>query len=203
MSCADGAAQPRRPGRPRDERVDRSVLAATLDLLAQGGYAALSIEAVAARAEVGKTTIYRRWAGKRELVADALGSLNAAMPELPPPGPVRERALALMVHICDKDPETLSGRILPRMLSYRMSHPELYADYVARVVRPRRERMRQVLRDGIAAGEIRRDIDLDLAAMALTSPLVMLTMTPDPERLPTGAEAGRLLEIVWPGIAAS
>ena len=152
MITDEEAGDVRKPGRPRDERADRAIVAATLDLLVEDGFHALSVEAVAARAGVGKTTIYRRWPGKRELVADSLAELNTDLPELPPAGPTRERLLALMQHVCQKDPHTLSVRIMPRMLAYRSSHPELYAEYVERVVRPRRERTHRILRDGIERG---------------------------------------------------
>ena len=63
----------RPPGRPRSERAARAIIDATIDLLAEeGGVAGVSIEAVAARAGVGKTTIYRRWPNKEALIIDAL-----------------------------------------------------------------------------------------------------------------------------------
>lgn len=189
----------RRPGRPRDERVDRAIIDSTLTMLVDDGYHALSVEAVAAKAGVGKTTIYRRWPGKQELVADALSALNADMPPMPAPGPTPQRVLMLMTHVCTKDPSSLAVRIMPRMLAYRSSHPELYADYVSRVVEPRREQMRQVLRDGIQAGEVRPDIDVELAALALASPLIMKGMVSPDGRL-TPEHALALFDIVWRGI---
>lgn len=63
--------EPVAPGRPRDPAKERTILAATLDLLDEGGYTNLTIAAVAARSGAAKNTIYRRWANKRELVAAA------------------------------------------------------------------------------------------------------------------------------------
>lgn len=189
----------RRPGRPRDERADRAIVQATLEMLVDEGYHALSVEAVAARAGCGKTTIYRRWPGKRELVSDALASLNADLPELPPPGPARGRVRALLMDIRRKQPRSLSARIMPRMLAYRASHPELYADYVERVVMPRRERLQRVLRDGVASGEVRDDIDIELAGLCLSSPLVMRGMS-STGGVVSSDEIDILLDIVWPGI---
>src|SRR5258708_7841145 len=60
--------EPRRPGRPRSEQADQAILAAALDLFAQCGPDALYIEQVAARAGVGKATIYRRWPGKEDML---------------------------------------------------------------------------------------------------------------------------------------
>ena len=196
-------AEVRRPGRPRDERADRAIVTAALEMLVDEGYHALSVEAVAARAGVGKTTVYRRWPGKRELVIDALAELNANMPDLPPPGPTRDRVRQLMEHVCSKDLGSTSSRILPRMIAYRTSHPELYADYVARVIRPRRERMQTVLRDGIDCGDIRADLDVEMAALSLTSPLIMLAMTAPEDRPVRSGDADSLLDIVWPGMSAA
>ncbi len=190
------------PGRPRSIDADRAIVEATLEALAEDGYHALTVEAVAATAGVGKATVYRRWSGKRELVADALATLNEGVLNTPPPGPSRDRAKQIMEHICRKDPESISGRIMPRMLAYRSSHPELYGDFVARVIEPRRERMRVVLHEGIARGDVRADVDVELAALALTSPLVMMTMAPVGEEGPTADTVERLTQIVWPGIQA-
>src|SRR3954451_25328604 len=74
---------PRPPGRPRSERAEKAIIDATLDLLVEeAGVAGVTIEAVAARAGVGKTTIYRRWANKEALIVDALATLKAPIPEL-------------------------------------------------------------------------------------------------------------------------
>src|SRR6266581_6307765 len=68
------------PGRPRSERAHEAILEATLDLLLEEGFTRMSIEAVAERAGVGKTTIYRRWPSKSDLVIDAIGGLQAEIP---------------------------------------------------------------------------------------------------------------------------
>lgn len=193
----------RGPGRPRSASIDAAIVGAALQVLADEGYHALSIEGVAALAGVGKATVYRRWASKRELVGDALASLNDGMPEQPPQSlPTRARALLVMEHVARKDPTSLSGRILPRMLAYRVSHPELFDTYVTRVVEPRREVLRQVLRDGVARGDVRPDVDVTLAASALTAPLLMMAMSrPAGEPFPPDL-VERLADLVWPGIAA-
>ncbi len=198
-----GPGDRRSPGRPRSVDADHAIVAATLEMLADDGFHALTMEAVAAEAGVGKATIYRRWPGKRELVADALATLNDGMVDPPEDLSTVERAKLLMEQVCRKDPTSVSGRIMPRMLAYRSSHPELFDDYVARVIAPRRERMRTVLRDGIERDDVRPDVDVGLAALALTSPLLMLTMSTSPgQALPEGT-VDRLISIVWPGIAAA
>src|ERR1051326_7360110 len=71
----------RRPGRPRSERADRAIIDAALSVFAESGPEGLCIETVAARAGVGKATIYRRWPGKEELLLDAIAALQAPLPE--------------------------------------------------------------------------------------------------------------------------
>lgn len=69
-------------GRPRDRQIDRAVLAATRELLAEVGYQAVTVAAVARRAEVGTAPIYRRWSGKEALIEDAVfGNENVWLPE--------------------------------------------------------------------------------------------------------------------------
>ena len=78
---ARDGGRPRRPGRPRSERADRAIIEAALSLFAESAPEGLCIEQVAARAGVGKATIYRRWPGKEDLLLDALAALKTPLPE--------------------------------------------------------------------------------------------------------------------------
>src|SRR6266536_3507210 len=71
---AGPAGTTRRPGRPRSEQAEQAIVEATLDLFAEQGFEGVCVEAVAARAGVGKATIYRRWPNKEELLLAALSS---------------------------------------------------------------------------------------------------------------------------------
>ena len=71
----------RAPGRPRSVEADEAILRATLDLLTDGGYAALTMERVRERSGVGKATLYRRYGSKEELVSAAIKHLNVDFPE--------------------------------------------------------------------------------------------------------------------------
>jgi AcrR family transcriptional regulator len=85
-----------RGGRPRDEAREQAILEAAIELLAEVGYDAMSIEAVAVRAKSSKATIYRRWPGKAELVADAMRRrTEPALEDLPDTGSLRGDLLAL------------------------------------------------------------------------------------------------------------
>src|SRR5215210_6663760 len=111
-----GAAAGRRPGRPRSAEADRAIVGAALDLAAEGGLTRMTIEGVAARAGVGKATIYRRWSSKEELFADALRSVAADM-ELPPDtGSFRGDWLAIVGQEFDRISAS-GASILPRLMS--------------------------------------------------------------------------------------
>src|ERR1019366_8162530 len=108
----------RRPGRPRSEQADKAIIDAALSLFAETGPEGLCIEKVAARAGVGKATIYRRWHGKEDLMLDALTALKTPLPE-PKGKSVRSDLIALLDALCaDSDIERalfmLTGAVLVR-----------------------------------------------------------------------------------------
>src|SRR5260370_35342567 len=81
MTTTSGPEQGiRKPGRPRSAQAHKAILDATLELLAEEGFQGLSIEEVAARAGAGKTTIYRRWSSKEELVMEAIRQVQIEVP---------------------------------------------------------------------------------------------------------------------------
>lgn len=200
--AAATAHEGRRPGRPREQRADRAIIDATLELFAEDGYHALSMEAVAAKAEVSKATIYRRWAGKRELVIDALASLNDDFPKLA----LRDRnsqewLLMAVQFLASRDANSLAGRIMPRMMTYQVSQPDLYAEYFDRVILPRRRWMREVLVDGIERGELRGDVDIEVMQMAIVGPVLLQSHSVD-RRVADADLPGELMKILWPGLRA-
>src|SRR5438552_7396577 len=85
VSLTNEPGRPRR-GRPRDPAVDEAILTAAVDLLAEVGYARLTMEQVAARAGVGKASLYLRWPNKVALVAEAIQHRAAVIPALPDTG---------------------------------------------------------------------------------------------------------------------
>ena len=186
------------PGRPRSVRADEAILNAVLELLAEGTTAeALSIEAVAARAGVGKATIYRRWANKDSLLLDAVASLKGPIPEISGES-VRDDLITLMRPVGQKTPQ--AANVLPCLISEMHRSPELSRVY-NKIMEPRRERMREVLRRGMASGELRADLDLEVTMAMLVGPLVaqsMMGWNPqlDREKLPM-----QLVDAIWPAIA--
>ncbi|MPZ28251.1 MAG: TetR family transcriptional regulator [Micromonosporaceae bacterium] len=189
----------RSPGRPRSARVDESILKAVLDLLVEGHTVeALTIEAVAAKAGVGKATIYRRWPGKDALLVDAVRSLKGPAPT--PVGASVRDDLVLLLGSARKKPDQRFVRIMSCLGPEVQRSPERYRLYQG-LVEPRREVMREVLRRGVAAGELRPDIDIEVAVMLLTAPVLiqrMLRWHPD---LDDATLPGRVVDTVLAGLA--
>ena len=150
----------RGPGRPRDASRDRAILAAALQILQEEGYRGLTIDGVAARAGVGRPTIYRRWPSKPALVVAAL--VEAAELALPVRDTgslrgdliaVQRRQVALM-----NSPE--SRRVTAGLVADLAADPELAERYVSQYLAPRRALVWQVLQRGIDRGELDPDADL-------------------------------------------
>jgi len=119
---------PRRTGQfrlgGRSERVVRDVTRATLAELARVGYEALRVEDVAVEAGVNKTTVYRRWPNKADLVADVLRTLKGEPDELPDLGSVGADLVALL-RASVASASTCEGRSIHRMIALEMDHPEV------------------------------------------------------------------------------
>ena len=165
MNASTTAA--RRPGRPRSERADRAILDATVSLFAESGAAGLCIEKVAARAGVGKATIYRRWPGKEDLLLAAIAGLKAPLPE-PRGRSVRADLVMLIEAMATQFADPCQAREFALLLGEGARYPRLMTRYAEEVIEPRREVIRSVLRRGVAAGELRPDTDIEAALLMLT-----------------------------------
>jgi AcrR family transcriptional regulator len=166
------AAERRRPGRPRSEDADRAIIDAALSLFAESGPEGLCIEKVAARAGVGKATIYRRWPGKEDLLLDALAALRVPLPE-PKGKSVRSDLVALLEALCRESADPRRARQFALLHGEGANYPRLIARYNETVVEPRREVIRSVLRRGVGTGELREGIDIE-AAMFMLSGAVLI-----------------------------
>lgn len=165
----------RTAGRPRDPLIAEAILVATLELLAKNGFDGTSLDAVAQRAGVGKPTLYRRWSSKQDLVIAAIERL-ADQAEMPERGSPRERLTAFMEEWWNltAHPELLSvTRVLASLLGDVQRHPELGEAVHQSFLRNRRNLMHELLLDAIDAGELRRDLDLDIVVDLLFSPLLV------------------------------
>src|ERR1700677_414243 len=158
-----------KPGRPRSEQAEQAIIEATLDLFAEQGFEGVCVEAVAARAGVGKATIYRRWPNKEELLLAALGALKSPYPE-PAGVSARDDLVAMLTVMCADRADPRKARRYALLLGEGEKYPRLMARYKETVVEPRREAIRAVIRRGIEAGELRPGTAVETALLALTGP---------------------------------
>jgi AcrR family transcriptional regulator len=192
-------ATARRPGRPRSERADRAILDAALELFSEAGTAGVCMEAVAARAGVGKATIYRRWPGKEDLLLDALTSLKSPLPE-PRGESVREDLVAIVRVMCQDAADPTWSRRYTLLLGEGEKYPKVMRRYKETVVEPRRDVIRSVLRRGITTGELRQDADIE-AAVLMISGSVLAVQTREPGWLTPDFPA-RLADAMLRGLAS-
>ena len=149
----------RRPGRPRSEQVRTAILSATIAELTDRGYAALTIEGIAARAGAGKQTIYRWWPSKADVVLDALLEMAAELVAVPDTGTLRDDLMAFLA-------ATFLRRgqrpVLVGLMAQAVFDPAFGREFRDRFLFSRRDVLREILRRAVARGEIGADEDLEL-----------------------------------------
>jgi AcrR family transcriptional regulator len=192
----------RRPGRPRSAAADDAILRATLELLVEQGYRGLTMEQVTARAGVGKATLYRRYGSKEALVTDAIRHLNQEIP-VPDTGTVRDDIMAVAGSVIAAAVRTGAVTLMPRLLAESAGDAEMHAIFYENLVAPRRAVMAEVLRRGVERGELREDLEVELAVDLLTGPWVyrLLIAGGDPAVV-EHVDPRRLLDLVFGGIAS-
>jgi AcrR family transcriptional regulator len=169
----NGTGGKRPPGRPRSEESRQSILRSTLKLLKQqGGFPELSIEAIAADANVGKTTVYRWWPTKAALVADAFSASADEELRFPNTGSVQSD-MSLQMRRLIRIFRSRRGKVVAALLAGGQSDPELIEAFRDRFLWPRRRQAYQTLQRGIDRGELPADIDLDLVLDSLYGPIYM------------------------------
>jgi AcrR family transcriptional regulator len=176
-----------RGGRPRSALAERAILEATRDLLAEGGVGQLTVEGVAARARVAKTTIYRRYRSKYELALAVLIDMVEQMGGVPDLGDTRRELVAFVggaIRVLDG---TLMGRVMQGLVSDLAAEPDLAAAFRAGAVARRRRAFGEILARAIERGDLRPDTDRELAYELLFGPVYyrfMLSGRPLDPRLP-------------------
>ena len=164
---------PRRPGRPRDEGAAQSILTATMELMAEVGFAGVTVDAVAQRAGVGKATIYRRWQSKERLVLDAISASTEPAP-VPDTGSVAGDLREIYGRMAESLSQPESRSLLMAMVA-QATVDDLVRDLLAALVSQRKEVSQAVLRRGIAEGALPADADLDLLIDLLGGAVVYRT----------------------------
>ncbi len=145
-------------GRPRHPDTDRAILSATFRQLVELGYGGLSVEAVAAAAGVAKTTLYRRYPTKRDLVIAALESGTAFVPPIDVKD-TRAAFAAFVRQAIGAMVETGAIRILGSLLVEEGREPDLLDVFRRRLLDPRRAMVTDLIQRGVARGDVRPDVD--------------------------------------------
>jgi AcrR family transcriptional regulator len=166
----------RQPGRPRSTSAHSAILDAAVALFVDKGFEGMSVEAVAAAAGVGKTTIYRRWRSKEELVLDAIAA-RFEEPSMPNTGNVRDDLVqsARELHLLMSSSAT--GAVFPRMGAEIAGRSRLGRLYGERVIAPRRAIFARALARGIERGELPKDTDVELAIDLVVGALLLRRFT--------------------------
>jgi AcrR family transcriptional regulator len=190
----------RAPGRPRSERAEKAIIDATLDLLVEeASIAGLSIEAIANRAGVGKTTIYRRWPNKEALIIDALATLKRPVP--PVPGRSVHEDLVLLAEAVLPAHDRRSECVW-NIVNGPDKHLDLSRRVKQEIIIPRREAMMGVVRQGMDRGELRPDIDPGLVVSMIVGTIVHHSKTLEDGQEFPGGFAEQVIDQVLRGIAA-
>ena len=196
-----GAARVQLAGVELDPRVERSrrvILEAVLEELGEVGYGAFTIEGVAARAGVGKSTIYRHWGGKFELVVDAFQTLKASA-TVPAEGTLRDRVTSYLQQAASMLADSTYSSCMPALIDAAERDPKM-KEFHNRFAAERRGVLVDLLQSGIDSGELPSSADPDLLADALVGSIVlrrlMMPKPCDPELVP------KLVEQVLPAAPA-
>jgi AcrR family transcriptional regulator len=178
---------------PRIERSRMVILGAAVQELAEVGYGGVTIESIAARAGVGKSTIYRHWPDKLALIADAFETFHEQM--VPDLGilSVRESVALLLRHVAEVVVDSTFSRCIPALIEGAERDPRV-REFHHRYSAERRQALIDLIAVGIDAGEVSPDVDPELATTALLGAVFyrrLMTASPlEP------AEAGRLVDLV-------
>lgn len=196
-----GAGKVRRgPGRPRSTRAHKAVLDATVDVLAARGSRGLTIEAVAERSGVAKTTIYRWWPSKDALLLEAIWTLRQQAP-VPDTGNIRSDAVAhLQGHIEIFNRDSRIAPILADTLAEALRNGELGKAFHSGLAAARAP-FRQVLKRAVEEGELPADLDYELTIDLLIGPIINRALVSGSPLEPALAE--RVVDVVLEGLRAS
>lgn len=181
------------PGRPRSVQSHQAMLKATLELLAEVGYQNMSIEVIASRAKVGKTTIYRRYSSKEELVADAIESLREEV-LIPDTGSLWGDIDLLIENAAQITLSPLGRQTIALIISTASSSQTFAEVYWTKYLKPRRQAFSIVLERAKIRNEIPADTDSDLV-FDLMSGVMLYTLVFKPTDEPFEAYIRRALSL--------
>lgn len=163
-------------GRPRSAKAHEAILEAARDLIVAEGFTALRLEHVAARAGVGKATIYRHFASKEALALELLLELASPHIAIEDVGDTRAELLAAVTSPIRALTKSPFGPVLRALLSEIAINPSLGDPFRSSVVQARRREIAKIVRRGVARGDLRADANADLATELLVGPVYFRLM---------------------------
>ncbi|HEX4015578.1 MAG TPA: TetR/AcrR family transcriptional regulator [Frankiaceae bacterium] len=182
----------------RSQRAEAAILSATRELLARGGVRELTVEGVAARSGVAKTTIYRRWRSKDELALAVVIDMVQTVVAVPELADTRSELIAFVGGAVRVLGKTLMGPVMQGLVPELATDSELARSFRDRVVVLRLHEVERLLRRGIERGEIRADVDVGLTHELLFGAVyyrLFLSGQPLDRKL-----AERIVDAVLPGL---
>ena len=197
-SWDDPSGERRRPGRRREPETEMKILAATRAVLAESGMAALTVEGVALRARVAKTTIYRRYRSRHDLALAVLIDMvrtSAAVPDL---GSTRAELVQLLRGSLIVLGETLLGRVMQGLIPELANDVHLAGAFRDKVVALRVAEVARVLQRGAARGDLRPDLDAWLVHELLFGPVYYRLLLSGEPLEPSFAD--RIVDALLPGM---
>ena len=195
---------PERGGRPRDAQLDRAILEATRELLTVDSYAELSMESVAAHAQVGKKTVYRRWPSKAPLVAEAVLEAygRGGTFGVPDTGDIRADLQAWLAEHAEFIGELSNAALIRALIAAAASNPSDQDALYERLTAPQHAGLMTRLRRAAEQGEFRHDADLPAVATALIGTLLLQVLTHTATSDEPGARFDGLLDALLKGVSA-
>ena len=191
--------QETRGGRPRNEQIDQAILKAAIDLVLEIGFRAVTIEAIAARTGVGKTTIYRRWPNKAIVIMEAFMQRVGSETLFPLAAKATE-SIRLQMRAMARVFRGKDGALVKALVSEAQVCPEFAPIFRERWTLPRRKLALGVLKEAVRRGELRPDLDLEATIDLLYAPLYYrLQMDTGPL---TDAYIDRIFESTMNGLKA-
>lgn len=169
-ASAESSTEPPVRGRPRSREADDAILWGALDLLAERGYAGLTMEGVAARAGVGKATLYRRWKSCEEVIVAAVSGFVEEKIHIPDTGSL-EGDLHLLMERAAKTYRGRPGKIMPGLVAAMADSLAVAQAVRTRFLAGRRTALASVIRRAVARGELAAEVDEELALDFLGGPL--------------------------------
>jgi AcrR family transcriptional regulator len=166
------------------------------------GYQGMSIEGVAARAGVGKTTIYRRWPSKEDLVVDAIEELIFDV-QPRDTGSIRDDLVDLLVQLQTVLTSSRAGEVFPRMLPEVAAASPLGRAWLEKVIGPRFAMLGSMLSRAVDRGELPGSIDLEVARAMLVGPLIFWKLLRRLPRKGARERAERIVDGLLDGLRAS